>query len=66
MQSYLAWLAPLAQGIVSLAPAVAMLAALLLVWFGVRLAQRPDSRTKGVLMVVMAVVLVGNVLIWTM
>ena len=48
------------------APAIAMLSAALLVWFGIRLARRPDTRTKGVLMVVMAVVLVGNVLIWTL
>ncbi|MES2096289.1 MAG: hypothetical protein V4459_05985 [Pseudomonadota bacterium] len=48
------------------APAIAMLAAALLVWFGIRLARRPDTRTKGLLMVVMAAVLVGNVLIWTL
>ena len=47
------------------APAVAMMAAFILAWFGIRLARRPDTRTKGVLMVVMALVLVGNVLIWT-
>ncbi len=44
---------------------IAMLAALILAYFGVRLILRPDTRTKGILMVVMAVVLVGNVLIWT-
>ncbi len=43
--------------------AVAMVAALLLAWFGVRLARRPDTRTRGVLMVIMALVLVGNVAI---
>jgi hypothetical protein len=42
-----------------------MVAALILGFFGVRLSLRPDTRTKGVLMVVMALVLVGNVLIWT-
>jgi high-affinity Fe2+/Pb2+ permease len=47
-------------------PAIAMIAAFLLVWFGIRLTRRPDTRTKGVLMVVMAVVLLGNVLIWTL
>ena len=46
--------------------AVAVLAALFLAYFGVRLSFRPDTRTKGVLMVVMALVLVGNVLIWTL
>jgi len=47
------------------APAIAMIAAFVLVFFGIRLALRPDTRIKGVLMVVMALVLVGNVLIWT-
>jgi hypothetical protein len=48
-----------------MAYAVAMLAALILAYFGVRLCLRPDTRTKGVLMIVMATVLVGNVLVWT-
>ena len=48
------------------APAIAMIAAFALGFFGVRLALRPDTRTKGVLMVVMALVLVGNVGIWTL
>lgn len=52
-------------GLEQIAPAVAMIAAFVLAWFGVRLALRPDTRTKGVLMVVMAAVLVGNVVIWT-
>jgi energy-converting hydrogenase Eha subunit B len=45
--------------------AVAMIAAAILVYFGARLCRRPDTRLKGVLMIVMAVVLVGNVLIAT-
>lgn len=45
--------------------AVAMIAAAILLWFGIRLTRRPDDRTKGVLMIVMAAVLVGNVAIWT-
>ena len=49
-----------------MAYAVAMLAALILSYFGVRLSLRPDTRLKGVLMVVMALVLVGNVLVWTL
>jgi hypothetical protein len=52
-------------GIDSLAPALAMLAAIILLVFGVRLVRRPVDRTKGVLMLVMAAVLVGNVVIWT-
>lgn len=53
------------SGFAELAFAVAVIAAMILVYFGVRLARRPDTRTKGVLMVVMAVVLVGNVAILT-
>ena len=45
--------------------AVAMIAAAILVYFGARLCRRPGTRLKGVLMVVMAAVLVGNVLIAT-
>lgn len=50
----------------SVAPTIAMLAAFALAAFGVRLALQRYTRTKGVLMVVMAAVLVGNVLVWTM
>jgi len=42
-----------------------MIAAAILVYFGARLCRRPDTRLKGVLMIVMAAVLVGNVLIAT-
>ena len=49
-----------------LAPAVAMLAAFALVIGGLRLVRRPADRTKGVLMLVCAAVLIGNVLIWTL
>ena len=45
---------------------LAMLAAGALAWFGVKMIPVPATRTKGVLMVVMALVLVGNVLIWTL
>lgn len=53
-------------GLEQAAPAIAMIAAFILAFFGVRLTQRPDTRTKGMLMVVMALVLVGNVVIWTL
>ena len=53
------------NGFQPLAFAVAMIAAAILGWFGIRLARRPDMRTKGVLMLVMAVVLIANVAIWT-
>jgi hypothetical protein len=52
-------------GFQDLAFTVAIIAAMILGYFGVRLARRPDTRVKGVLMVVMALVLVGNVAIWT-
>ncbi len=49
-----------------LAPALAMLAAFAcLIGGGVLIARRSDVR-KGVLMLVMAAVLVGNVFIWTL
>jgi tetraacyldisaccharide-1-P 4'-kinase len=48
------------------APAIAMLAAFACTFGGVALIRRGDQRTKGVLMLVMAVVLVGNVLVWTL
>ena len=50
----------------TLAPAVAMLAAFALVFGGIALLRRRDARTKGVLMLVMAAVLVANVAIWTL
>ncbi|MBN8807676.1 MAG: hypothetical protein J0I47_05490 [Sphingomonas sp.] len=53
-------------GLEQAAPAIAMIAAFILTWFGIRLALRPDTRTKGVLMVVMAIVLIANVVIWTL
>jgi hypothetical protein len=48
-----------------LAYAVAVIAAMILGYFGIRLTRRPDTRLKGVLMVVMALVLVANVAILT-
>ncbi|MGO1304044.1 hypothetical protein [Sphingomonas parapaucimobilis] len=53
------------QGIANAAPGLAMLAAFACVAGGVVTIRRGDRR-KGALMLVMAVVLVGNVLIWTM
>lgn len=45
--------------------ALAMIAALLLIVFGVRLAITGGDRKRGVLMVVAAAVLMGNVIILT-
>ena len=53
------------SGFSSAAMAIAMIAAFLLVVGAVKLLRQPASRGKGVLMLVAAAVLVGNVLIWT-
>jgi high-affinity Fe2+/Pb2+ permease len=45
--------------------ALAMIAAFVLAIGGVRLAMRKDDRKRGILMLVAAAVLVGNVLILT-
>ena len=52
--------------IASTAMALAMIAAFVLAIGGVRLAMREGDRKRGILMVVAAAVLVGNVLIWTL
>ena len=52
-------------GLESAAPGVAMLAAFALILFGVRLLWRGRERTKGMLMLLAAAVLVGNVAVWT-
>ena len=53
-------------GFGALAMAVAMIAAFLLTVAGVRLAFRREERKHGILMIVAALVLVGNVLVWTL
>ncbi|WP_394647722.1 hypothetical protein [uncultured Sphingomonas sp.] len=54
------------NGVAAMAPAVAMLAAFACAIGGGYLLVKRRERLKGVLMLVMAVVLVGNVLIWTL
>ena len=49
----------------SIAPAIAMVAAMLLVIGGVRLLRDRQTKGRGVLMIVAALVLVMNVMIWT-
>ncbi len=46
--------------------AVAMIAAFVLIIGGVKLALSPGNRSRGLLMLAAAAVLVGNVLIWTL
>jgi high-affinity Fe2+/Pb2+ permease len=47
------------------AKAIAMIAAFLLVLGGIRLLRQAENRKRGVLMLVAAAVLIGNVAIWT-
>jgi high-affinity Fe2+/Pb2+ permease len=47
------------------AMALAMLAAILLTAAGIKLALSRETRVRGVLMIVAAVVLIMNVMIWT-
>ena len=49
----------------SAALAIAMIAAFLLVLGGIRLMRERQSRGRGVLMMVAAIVLITNVMIWT-
>ena len=51
--------------IASAALAITMIAAMLLLVFGVRLALRPETRQRGLLMIACGIVFVANVLIWT-
>lgn len=51
--------------IAAAAPAIAMLGCFACVIGGIALLRRGDDRRKGLLMLVMAAVLLGNVLIWT-
>ena len=51
--------------IASAALAIAMIAAFLLMLGGIRLIRRGQFRQQGWLMIVAALVLVGNVLVWT-
>lgn len=55
---------PLAS-IAAAAPAIAMLGCFACVIGGITLLRRGGDRRKGVLMLVMAAVLLGNVMIWT-
>jgi hypothetical protein len=45
---------------------ITMLAAFLLLIFGVRLALKVDDRQRGLLMIACGIIFIGNVLIWTL
>ena len=49
----------------SLTMAAAMIAAFLLLAGGVKLVRARQARTRGILMIVTAIVIVTNVMIWT-
>ncbi len=53
------------QGLGSVAMTVAMIAAFLLVLGGVKLATNRHTCGKGILMIVAALVIIMNVMIWT-
>jgi len=52
--------------VASTALAITMIAAMLLLIFGIRLAMRPDDRQRGLLMIACGIIFIGNVLIWTL
>jgi hypothetical protein len=45
--------------------AITMIAAFLLLGFGIKQAMNPDSRQRGLLMIGCGIVFIVNVLIWT-
>ena len=52
--------------IASAALAIAMIAAFLLILGGIRLVRRGEYRQQGWLMIIAAMVLIGNVMVWTL
>jgi high-affinity Fe2+/Pb2+ permease len=54
------------SGFAAGAMAVAMIAAFVLAAGGVKLALSRENRSRGLLMIAAAAVLVGNVMIWTL
>ncbi len=54
------------SNLASAALAVTMIAAVLLLIFGTRLAFRPADRQRGLLMIACGIIFIANVLIWTL
>ena len=50
----------------SAALAITMIAAILLLVFGFRMALRPEERQRGLLMIACGIIFIVNVLIWTL
>jgi hydrogenase/urease accessory protein HupE len=53
------------EGFASAALAITMIAAFLLLGFGIRQALRPEDRQRGLLMIACGIIFIANVLIWT-
>jgi hypothetical protein len=43
-----------------------MIAAMLLLGFGIRMVMRAEDRQRGLLMIACGIICIGNVLIWTL
>ena len=54
------------ETIASTALAITMIAAALLIIFGIRSLKMTDGRQRGLLMIACGIIFVGNVLIWTL
>ena len=54
------------EGFGSAALGITMIAAFLLLGFGIRQALRPADRQRGLLMIACGIIFIGNVLIWTL
>ena len=54
------------ESFASAALALTMIAAFLLIGFGIRQVMRPADRQRGLLMIACGIVFIANVLIWTL
>jgi hypothetical protein len=66
MDGYLGALGGIAQAMSATAPAISMLAVFALIFGGIYLWVKKHDRQKAALMLVLAVVIFGNVVIWTL
>jgi hypothetical protein len=53
-------------GVASAALGITMIAAFLLIGFGLKQALTRESRQRGLLMIACGIIFIGNVLIWTL
>ena len=66
MEGYFGALGGIAQAMSATAPAISMLAVFALIFGGVYLLVKRRERQKAALMLVLAVVIFGNVVMWTL